>query len=127
MGILDDKVAFITGAGRGQGRSHAVRLAREGADVIAVDICHDVASVDYELAAPEDLEETARLVRAVGRRAHAVIADVRNRTALEQAATAGARGARRDRHRVRQRRYLHHAPMGRSDRRHMATIRWTSC
>lgn len=90
MGILDEKVAFITGAGRGQGRSHAVRLAREGADVIAVDICEDVASVDYGLAAPEDLAETARLVRALGRRAHTVIADVRSRAALERAAMDGA-------------------------------------
>jgi SDR family mycofactocin-dependent oxidoreductase len=90
MGVLDDKVAFITGAGRGQGRSHAVRLAEEGADIIGVDICANVDSVDYDLATVEDLEETARLVRAVGRRVFTAVADVRNRRELEAAASAGA-------------------------------------
>ena len=62
MGRVQGKVAFITGAARGQGRSHAVRLAEEGADIIAVDICHDVDSLPYHLASPDDLKETARLV-----------------------------------------------------------------
>ena len=55
MGRVQDKVAFITGAARGQGRSHAVRLAEEGADIIAVDICHDVDSLPYHLSSPDDL------------------------------------------------------------------------
>ena len=58
MGKLDGKVAFITGAGRGQGRSHAVRLAQEGADIIAVDITSQVDTVPYDTARPGDLEET---------------------------------------------------------------------
>jgi len=58
-GKLEGKVAFITGAGRGQGRSHAVKLASEGADIIAVDICAQVGSVAYPMATPDDLAETA--------------------------------------------------------------------
>ena len=69
MSRFAGKVAVITGAARGQGRSHAVRLASEGADVIAVDICHDIDSVAYDLATPDDLKETARLVAEQGRRA----------------------------------------------------------
>lgn len=88
MGRVDGKVAFITGAARGQGRSHAVRLAEEGADIIAVDICRDIETIKYPLATPEDLKETARLVEAQGRRIVAVEADVREagqlRAALEQ-------------------------------------------
>ncbi len=61
-------VAFITGAARGQGRSHAVRLAQEGADIIAVDLCDQVASVQYPMATPEDLAETVRQVEALARR-----------------------------------------------------------
>ena len=64
MGRLEGKVAFITGAARGQGRSHAVRLAQEGADIIAVDLLDQVGSVGYPLATPEDLDETVRLVEA---------------------------------------------------------------
>ncbi len=55
MGRVQGKVAFITGAARGQGRSHAVRLAEEGADIIAVDLCHDIESLKYHLAGPDDL------------------------------------------------------------------------
>lgn len=88
MGRVDGKVAFITGAARGQGRSHAVRLAEEGADIIAVDICRDIETIKYPLATPEDLKETARLVEAQGRRIVAVEADVREagqlRAALDQ-------------------------------------------
>ncbi|NED61367.1 SDR family NAD(P)-dependent oxidoreductase, partial [Streptomyces sp. SID10244] len=76
------------GAARGQGRSHAVRLAEEGADIIAVDLCKDIDTIGYPMATPEDLEETARLVEKEGRRVVAVQADVREasqlRTALER-------------------------------------------
>ena len=81
-GRVAGKVAFVTGAGRGQGRSHAVRLAEEGADIIAVDICEDVPSVKYSMASKEELAETARLVEALDRRVVAVKADVRDQVAL---------------------------------------------
>ncbi|GAB2831550.1 mycofactocin-coupled SDR family oxidoreductase [Actinocorallia aurea] len=88
MGRVDGKVAFITGAARGQGRSHAVRLAQEGADIIAVDLCQDFGTVDYPMSTPDDLKETARLVEEQGRRIVTVQADVREaaqiREALEQ-------------------------------------------
>jgi len=88
MGRVQGKVAFVTGAGRGQGRSHAVRLAEEGADIIAVDICQDIASTKYAMASSEDLQETARLVEKLERRVVAVQADVRDagqlRAALER-------------------------------------------
>jgi NAD(P)-dependent dehydrogenase (short-subunit alcohol dehydrogenase family) len=77
MGKLDGKVAVVTGAARGQGRSHAVALAAEGADIIALDICADLPNVRYPLARPEDLEETRRLVQKEGPRALAFQADVR--------------------------------------------------
>jgi SDR family mycofactocin-dependent oxidoreductase len=89
MGRVQDKVAFISGAARGQGRSHAVRLAEEGADIIAVDICHDVDSIKYSLATADDLKETVRLVEAQGRRAVAVQADVREREQLTAAVQQG--------------------------------------
>jgi SDR family mycofactocin-dependent oxidoreductase len=88
-GRLDGKVAFITGAGRGQGRAHAVRMAEEGADIIAIDICHDIASNRYPLASPEDLAETERLVKERGRRIVAQQADVRERAELREALDAG--------------------------------------
>ena len=66
MAGLEGKVAFITGAARGQGRAHAVRLAREGADILAVDICQDIDSMDYPNASPEDLDETAQTGRDRG-------------------------------------------------------------
>jgi SDR family mycofactocin-dependent oxidoreductase len=75
----------ITGAARGQGRSHAVRLAAEGADVIALDICHDIGSVAYDLATRDDLAETARLVRGRGRRVATAEVDVRDADALATA------------------------------------------
>lgn len=77
-GQFDGKVAFITGAARGQGRSHAVRFAEEGADIIAVDICDQIASVAYPMAVPEDLDETVNLVEKTGRRIVAEHADVRD-------------------------------------------------
>ena len=89
MGRVQGKVAFITGAARGQGRSHAVRLAEEGADIIAVDICHDVDTVKYPLSTPDDLKETARLVEAQDRRIVAVQADVRERAQLIAALDRG--------------------------------------
>jgi SDR family mycofactocin-dependent oxidoreductase len=84
------KVALITGAARGQGRSHAVRLAAEGADVIALDICHDIDSVAYDLGTPADLEETARLVREQDRRVVTGQVDVRDADALAAAVAAAA-------------------------------------
>jgi NAD(P)-dependent dehydrogenase (short-subunit alcohol dehydrogenase family) len=85
-GRLTDKVAFITGAARGQGRAHAVRMAREGADIIAVDIAGKLPScVRYDSATPEDLAETVRLVEAAGRRIIASATDVRDFDALHDA------------------------------------------
>jgi SDR family mycofactocin-dependent oxidoreductase len=89
MGLVDGKVAFITGAGRGQGRSHAVRLAEEGASIIAVDLCTDIEAVPYPLACEEELAETAELVRAAGGRALTAKADVRRFGQLTAAVTAG--------------------------------------
>ena len=77
MGRVTGKVAFITGAARGQGRSHAVTLAGEGADIIAVDLCRDVDTLKYSLARREDLDETADLVRKAGGKILAIEADVR--------------------------------------------------
>jgi SDR family mycofactocin-dependent oxidoreductase len=82
MSRLDGQVAFITGAARGQGRSHAVRLASDGADIIAVDLCANIASNKYELATPADLDETVRLVKSLDRRIVADRADVRDRAHL---------------------------------------------
>src|SRR5580704_12873801 len=87
-GRVEGKVAFITGAGRGQGRSHAVRLAGEGADIIAVDICHDVDGA-LPMSTPEDLAETVKLVEALDRRIVARQADVRDLDALKAAVDAG--------------------------------------
>ncbi|GAA2423465.1 mycofactocin-coupled SDR family oxidoreductase [Actinomadura vinacea] len=89
MGRVDGKVAFITGVARGQGRSHALRLAAEGADIIGVDICGPVGSVPYALASKEDLDETARAVRRTGRRMFTAVADVRDYPALEGALRDG--------------------------------------
>ncbi len=89
MGKLEGKVAFITGAARGQGRSHAVRLAQEGADIIAVDICAQIESVAYPMSMPDDLAETAKQVEALDRRIFTAQADVRDETALRRAFEAG--------------------------------------
>ena len=91
MGRFTDKIVLVTGAARGQGRSHAVRLATEGADVIALDICHDIDSVAYDLATPADLAETARLVAEQGRRVVTAEVDVRDGDALSRAVADGAR------------------------------------
>jgi SDR family mycofactocin-dependent oxidoreductase len=78
QGRVEGKVAFITGAARGQGRSHAVRLAEEGADIIAVDICSQIATVPAAMATRDDLDETVSLVKALDRRIVAAEADVRD-------------------------------------------------
>jgi SDR family mycofactocin-dependent oxidoreductase len=84
MGLLDGKVAFITGAARGQGRSHAIRLAEEGADIVAIDLCGQIDSVPYPLGTEEDLEHTAKAVEAEGRRIVARTADVRDASQLQE-------------------------------------------
>jgi SDR family mycofactocin-dependent oxidoreductase len=88
-GRVAGMVALITGAARGQGRSHAVRLAEEGADIIAVDVCHDLVNVPYPLATLEDLKETVRLVEQTGRRIVAYQADVRDLAGLTAAIDEG--------------------------------------
>jgi NAD(P)-dependent dehydrogenase (short-subunit alcohol dehydrogenase family) len=89
MGKLEGKVAFITGAARGQGRSHAIRLASEGADIIAVDICAQIDSVPYPLSSPADLATTVASVKAFGRQIVAVEADIRDFSQLSEAFSAG--------------------------------------
>jgi SDR family mycofactocin-dependent oxidoreductase len=86
MGRLSGRVAFITGAARGQGRSHAVRLAEEGADVVISDICGRVETNGVAPATPDDLAETVRLVEKTGQRVIAGQADVRDLAALESLA-----------------------------------------
>lgn len=88
-GKLEGKVAFITGAARGQGRSHAVRLAEEGADIIAVDVSKQVETVPYDTARAEDLQETVRQVEALDRRIIAREADVRDLDALTSVVNDG--------------------------------------
>ena len=89
MGKLEGRVAFITGAARGQGRSHALRLAEEGADVIAVDLCGQIDSVPYPMATREDLAQTVSEVEALDRRIFAQAADVRDPGGLAAAFEAG--------------------------------------
>ena len=89
MGQLDGKVAFITGVARGQGRSHAVRLARDGANIIGVDICADIPSNDYPMATREELDETIALVEEAGGKMLGSVADVRDFHALKAALDAG--------------------------------------
>ncbi|WP_238772528.1 mycofactocin-coupled SDR family oxidoreductase [Prescottella equi] len=90
MGQFDGKVAFITGAARGQGRTHAVRLAREGAAIIAVDVCKSVTDHNtYEAATADDFAETVRLVEAEGAKIYAREADVRDSAALKAVVDAG--------------------------------------
>jgi (+)-trans-carveol dehydrogenase len=85
VGKLDGKVALVTGAARGQGRSHCVCCAEEGADVVALDLAADVATVQYPLATEEDLQETVQLVEKTGRRVVARKADVRSQADLDEA------------------------------------------
>jgi SDR family mycofactocin-dependent oxidoreductase len=89
MGQLDGKVAFITGAARGQGRSHALALAREGADIIAVDLCAQADTVPYPMSTPADLAETVAQVEALDRRIIASEVDIRELGALTAAVDAG--------------------------------------
>ncbi len=74
MGQLEGKVALVTGAARGQGRSHAIRLAEEGADVIIVDLCAKPATTKYRGATEDELQETARHIEKFGQRAHVAVA-----------------------------------------------------
>lgn len=89
MGSLEGKVAFITGVARGQGRSHAVRLAADGANVIGVDICADIDSNGYPMASRAELDETIELVEAQGGKMLGSVADVRDYHALKAALDAG--------------------------------------
>ena len=89
MSSLEGQVAFITGAGRGQGRSHAEALAEQGVDIIAVDLCEDIDTVSYPLSTPSDLDETAAAVKAHGRRVVTYQADVRDMRGLTRALNAG--------------------------------------
>ncbi|HUR74034.1 MAG TPA: mycofactocin-coupled SDR family oxidoreductase [Sporichthya sp.] len=82
MGKLTGKVAFITGAARGQGRSHALRLAEEGADIIAVDICRDIESVSYPLGTSQDLQDTVAQIESLDRRVVHAEVDVRDAAGL---------------------------------------------
>jgi SDR family mycofactocin-dependent oxidoreductase len=89
MGRVEGKVAFITGAARGQGRSHAIRLAQEGADIIAIDLCGPVANVPYAASTPEDLATTVKEVEALDRRIIASQVDTRDRDGLKKAIDDG--------------------------------------
>lgn len=89
MADLSGSVAVITGAARGQGRSHAAALAAEGADIIAIDCCADIDSIPYPLATKEELDETADLVRGAGSKVVTAVADVRDLAALTEAVAAG--------------------------------------
>ena len=89
MGMLEGKVALITGAARGQGRAHALTCAREGADVIAVDIADQLSTVKYAMATQSDLDQTVRLVEELDRRAIAVKGDVRDQAEIDNAVRLG--------------------------------------
>jgi (+)-trans-carveol dehydrogenase len=109
-GRVEGKVAFVTGAARGQGRSHALRLAQEGADIIAVDLVGQIDSVPYDMARPADLEETVRQVEALDRRIVATQADVRDYDALKPASRSSGSSTS--------------CPRTRAS---SASARWTSC
>lgn len=85
MGKLEGKVALITGAARGQGRAHAVTMAGEGADIVALDVCKDLPYPRYSLANPQDLQETVKQVHDIGRNALGIVADVRSPQEMEAA------------------------------------------
>jgi SDR family mycofactocin-dependent oxidoreductase len=89
MGVLDGKVAFISGGARGQGRAHAVRLAQDGADIITFDIGEQIESVPYPLGSDDELAQTVAQVEALGRRIVAVKADVRDQIAVEKVLQEG--------------------------------------
>jgi (+)-trans-carveol dehydrogenase len=88
-GMVEGKVAFITGAARGQGRAHAVKLAEHGARIIAVDICESLPTLPYPGPTTDDLAETVRLVEEAGSKAYSAVADVRDLAQLETAVSAG--------------------------------------
>ena len=89
-GPLEGRVAFITGAARGQGRAHAIRLASDGADILAVDVCRPISeTITYPLATPEELAETVRAVESTGRKVLAREVDVRDLPALQQVVADG--------------------------------------
>src|SRR6266581_9144485 len=77
-GRVAGKVAFITGIARGQGRAHAIKLASEGADIVGIDICDQLDTVDYPMSTPDDLQETIKLVEETGQRIIAGVGDVRD-------------------------------------------------
>jgi len=89
MGRVEGKVAFITGAARGQGRAHAIRLAEEGADIIGIDVCGPIETVNYPMPTPEDLDEVAREVEKRGRKAFTRVVDVRDQAAVRKAVADG--------------------------------------
>ncbi|MDG4664393.1 mycofactocin-coupled SDR family oxidoreductase [Mycobacterium sp. 236(2023)] len=89
MGSLDGRVAFITGVARGQGRSHAIRLASEGADIVGVDICADIEANGYPMASRDELDETIALVESAGGKMLGSVADVRDFAALKAALDSG--------------------------------------
>jgi SDR family mycofactocin-dependent oxidoreductase len=89
MGKLDGKVALVTGGARGQGRSHALTLAREGADIIICDVADQIETVSYKMATPGQLEETVQLVEALDRRCVAVQADVRDSAQMDSVVERG--------------------------------------
>lgn len=89
MGRLDGKVALITGAARGQGRAHATTLAREGADIVAVDIAAQISTVEYPMSTEDDLARTVEEVEALDRRALGIAADVRSQQALDDTVARG--------------------------------------
>jgi SDR family mycofactocin-dependent oxidoreductase len=88
MGKLDGRVAFVTGGARGQGRSHALLFAEEGADIVVADIAANIGTIPYDLAGPDDLEQTVKLVEDRGRRCLALTADVRDTQQIESAVVA---------------------------------------
>ena len=88
MGLLDGQVVLITGGARGQGRAHAIASAREGADVVVIDVAAPIDTVEYPLASPTDLAETVEAVGATGRRALALTADTRHQDELDRAVDA---------------------------------------
>jgi SDR family mycofactocin-dependent oxidoreductase len=89
MGTLDGKVAFISGIARGQGRSHALRLASDGADIIGIDICRDIDTMDYPNANPAELAETTKLIEQLDRRVITSEVDVRDFAAVREAVDSG--------------------------------------
>ena len=89
VGSIDGKVAFITGVARGQGRSHAIRLAREGANIIGIDICADIPANGYPMASREELDETIARVEEAGGKMLGTVADVRDFEQVKAAMDAG--------------------------------------